>query len=73
MDITDVLGLDTLLAQMILAIGAAMVFGNGFAVFQHKKGRGPDRAKEDFHPARAWWLLSVGLMISIWGIASLFV
>jgi hypothetical protein len=71
MDIVDLLGLDTLLAQMILAVGAAMVLGNGFAIIQDKRGRSPKKMEGEFRPARAWWLLAVGALITIWGIASL--
>lgn len=71
MDVIDVLGLDSLLAQMILAIGAAMVLGNGFAIYQHKRGRAPKGAEGSFRAGRAWWLLGVGAVISVWGVASL--
>ena len=70
-DVVDILGLDTLLAQMILAVGAAMVLGNGFAIYQHKRGRSPKRIKGEFRPSRAWWLSSVGMLITVWGAISL--
>ena len=71
MDVIDVLGLDSLLAQIILAIGAAMVLGNGFAIYQHRRGRAPQGAQGDFRAARAWWLLAVGTVITVWGAARL--
>lgn len=71
MDITELLGLDDLLAQLILAVGAAMVLGNGFAMIQHARGRHPDQTGGEFRAGRAWWLLSVGLLITVWGIGSL--
>ena len=70
--ITDVLGLDDLLAQFILAVGAAMVLGNGAAIWVHSQGKTPKKAAGEFRPARAWWLLGVGVVIAIWGVASLF-
>ncbi|MFQ5555124.1 MAG: hypothetical protein ACE5GC_07125 [Acidimicrobiia bacterium] len=70
-DAIDILGLDALLAQLILAVGAAMVLGNGFAIIQHKRGKAPARASGEFRRARAWWLLSVGILITVWGTASL--
>ncbi|NNF64680.1 MAG: hypothetical protein HKN07_10520 [Acidimicrobiia bacterium] len=69
--ITDVLGLDALLAQFILAVGAAMVLGNGFAIWKHRKGEAPAVEGAVFRASRAWWLLTVGLLITVWGIASL--
>jgi hypothetical protein len=71
MDLVDLLGLDSLLAQIILAVGGAMVLGNGFAIVQHRRGRAPKGAQGEFRAPRAWWLLAVGAIITIWGIASL--
>lgn len=71
MTITELLGLDDLLAQMILAVGAAMVIGNGFAIFQHSRGRRPEGQSGEFRAGRAWWFVAVGLLITIWGIGSL--
>ncbi len=71
MDVVDLLGLDDLLAQLIGAVGLAMVLGNGWAIIQHRRGRAPEKAEGEFRPARAWWLLSVGVVITAWGAASL--
>jgi hypothetical protein len=71
MTIKELLGLDDLLAQLILAVGAAMVLGNGFAIYQHSRGKQPKGEAGEFRTARAWWLLGVGLLISVWGIGSL--
>ncbi len=71
MDITELLGLDDLLAQMILAVGAAMVIGNTLAIVQNYRGKHPKGATGEFRSVRAWWLLAVGLLITLWGVASL--
>jgi hypothetical protein len=71
MDITELLGLDDLLAQMILAVGAAMVIGNTLAIVQHHRGKHPKGATGEFRAVRAWWLLAVGMLITVWGVASL--
>ncbi len=73
MDVVDLLGLDSLLIQLALAVGAAMVLGNGFAIYQNKRGRAPDKVEGEFRASRAYWLLGVGSLIMIWGIASLLV
>lgn len=70
MDITELLGLDDLLSQFILAVGAALVLGNGYAIYQHRRGRKPKGATGEFRAARAWWLLAVGVVIGSWGLAS---
>lgn len=69
--VVDLLGLNDLLAQLILAVGAAMILGNGFAIYQDRHGKAPKGAEGQFRAARAWWLLAVGVLIAIWGIASL--
>ncbi|MDX2344671.1 MAG: hypothetical protein QNL12_13590 [Acidimicrobiia bacterium] len=71
MTITELLGLDDLLAQMILAVGAAMVLGNAFAIYQRKRGQHPKGETGEFRAGRVWWLLGVGALITVWGIASL--
>lgn len=71
MDIVDVLGLDALLAQFILALGLAMVLGNGYAIYRNRKGEAPKGIEGSFRPARAYWLLAVGAVITTWGAASL--
>ena len=71
MDVVDLLGLDSLLAQLVVAIGAAMILGNGFAIYQHRQGKAPKGAQGDFRASRAWWLLGVGVVIALWGLISL--
>lgn len=67
----DILGLDSLLVNLILAVGAAMVLGNGYAIYMHRRGRAPARAQGEFRAGRAYWLLGVGALILLWGLASL--
>jgi len=69
--VIDILGLNDLLAQLILAVGAAMVLGNGFAIYKARKGEAPKGIDGEFRKGRALWLLGVGIFIAIWGIASL--
>ena len=67
----QLLDLDLLVKQMALAFGAAMVIGNGFAIIQHRRGVSPRGETGAFRSARAYWLLAVGALISVWGAASL--
>ena len=69
--VIDILGLNDLLAQLILAVGAAMVLGNGYAIYKAGRGEAPKGAEGEFRRGRAWWLLAVGIFIAVWGIASL--
>ncbi len=63
--------LDTLVAQMILALGLALVAGNSWAWIQYKRGRSPASAPGEFRKPRAIFLLVVGSLLAVWGLASL--
>ena len=67
----DILGLDALLAQMMLALGLAMVIGNGLAIWRNARGRPPAGRQGRYRPGRAWFLLTTGAVISIWAAAGL--
>ncbi|MDA2979241.1 MAG: hypothetical protein O3B42_05695 [Actinomycetota bacterium] len=68
----DFLDLSLLVKQLALALGIAMLGGNLYAVYKHRKGDKPKGEEGEFRPGRAAWLISVGLLISIWGAVSLF-
>ena len=65
----DILGLNTLLAQLMSAIGLAMVFGNGLAMWKNARGQGPKGVQGAYRPGRARFLLGVGIVISVWGLS----
>ena len=68
---TDLLGLNTLLAQLILGLGAALVVGNGYALVMARRGVKPKGAQGELRAGRAWFLLVVGGVIAVWGLGSL--
>ena len=68
---TDILDLDNLLAQLILALGAALVVGNAYALLMNRRGAKPKGMTGELRRSRAWFLLVVGLLIAVWGLASL--
>jgi hypothetical protein len=70
---TDIFDFDTLLAQLVLALGAALVLGNGFAIWMDYTGRRPKQAQGEFRAGRAWFLAVVGLVMTIWGAMTLLV
>jgi hypothetical protein len=70
-DIEDILNLDLLIKQLALALGLAMVLGNAYAIYKNRKGQKPKDEEGDFRPARAYWLLGVGVLIALWGAVSL--
>jgi hypothetical protein len=67
----DFLDLDNLLAQMILALGAALFLGNAYAILMERRGVRPKGSTGELRQGRAWFLAVVGLVIAVWGIASL--
>jgi hypothetical protein len=69
--VADFFDLDTLLAQLVLALGAALVAGNAYALFMARRGVKPKNAAGELRRGRAWWLLGVGIVISVWAGASL--
>lgn len=70
-DIDAILNLDLLIKQLALALGLAMVLGNGYAIYKNRKGDKPKDEEGDFRPGRAYWLLGVGVLIAAWGGISL--
>ena len=69
----DILGLDSLLAQIVLALGAALTLGNAYALWMDRRGKKPKGEEGELHRPRAWFLLVVGLIMAYWGLASLLI
>ena len=67
----EILGLDILATQMILAIGLALVAGNSWAALRHLRGQAPPKRRGAFRPRRVAFLITVGALMIIWGLASL--
>jgi hypothetical protein len=69
--VADFFDLDSLLAQLLLALGAALIAGNGYALLMARRGVKPKNAGGELRRGRAWWLLGVGIVITLWAGASL--
>ena len=67
----EILGLDSLLAQIVAALGAALVLGNGYALYMDSRGKKPKGEEGELRRPRAWFLLAVGVVMAYWGLASL--
>lgn len=69
----DFIGVDTLLAELIAAIGLAVVIGNGLAFYKASRGERPEGVAEEaeFRPSRAMFLIGAGVLMAAWGIASI--
>lgn len=68
----EFLDLNILIKQLALALGLSMVIGNVYAVVQHRRGVTPKGETGEYRRGRVYWLLSVGVFISLWGAVSLF-
>lgn len=67
MTVGDIFDVDLLLPQMLLAVGLAMIVGNGIAWFNYRRGQTPKGVGEaQFRPGRAVWMLVVGTILSLW-------
>ncbi len=64
----EILALDSLFAQLILALGAALILGNGLAWWKHSHGERDAAGR--FRRGRVIFLITVGILLTIWGLAS---
>ena len=63
----DILGLDSLFAELTLALGLALLLGNGFALIQHRRGKYPEGHDQTIRRGRVWFLMGVGVLLAVWG------
>ena len=59
------------IALMVLTLGAALFAGNGYALFQARRGKRPAGAEGELRRGRAWFLAAVGLGLFCWGLGAL--
>lgn len=69
---TDILGLDDIFAELVLGLGLAILIGNGLAVYKHRRGERPKGVEGEFRSGRVYFLMVVGLLMVVWGAASVF-
>jgi hypothetical protein len=67
----DILGLDILVAEMITGLGLALLIGNLLAWRKHRRGERPAGVEGEYRPGRVRFLLAVGAVLTIWGLASI--
>jgi len=66
----DLFDINALFPQLVLALGAALVGGNGLALWHERRGRRPE-GLGPLRVGRARWLLVVGVLMAGWGLATL--
>lgn len=70
----EALGLDSLFAEMIFAIGLALILGNAFAYYQYRRGERPEDVEPNapFNGGRVVFLSAIGVLMATWGGVSIF-
>lgn len=69
----DIFDFDNLLPELILALGLALLIGNGLAWWKHRRGEAPKGVEgAQYRPGRVMFLSIVGLLLTIWGAVTLF-
>ncbi|MEE8490669.1 MAG: hypothetical protein V3S60_03430 [Acidimicrobiia bacterium] len=66
----DLFDIQALFPELVLALGAALVGGNGLALWQERRGNRPAGAPQ-LRAGRARFLMAVGLVMAVWGLATL--
>lgn len=68
----DIFDFENLLPEFILAIGAALLIGNGLAWWKHRQGETPkDVPEAQYRPGRVVFLMIVGVLLVVWGAVTL--
>jgi len=69
----DIFDFDNLLPELILALGLALLIGNGLAWWKHRRGEAPEGVDDaQYRPGRVRFLSIVGLLLTTWGAVTLF-
>lgn len=68
----DLFDIENLLPELILALGLALLLGNGAAWWKHRRGEVPAEVEDArYRPGRVIFLSIVGLVLTVWGAVTL--
>ena len=68
----DIVGVDQIFPELILGVGLALLIGNSLAMWKNQRGEQPAGVEGEFRPGRAWFLMGVGVVMTVWGAVSVF-
>jgi len=64
----DLFDFDRLLPELIVGLGLALLIGNGLAWWKHRQNQTPAGVENaQYRPGRVRFLMSVGVILLIWG------
>jgi hypothetical protein len=68
----DIFDFESLLPQLVLALGLALIVGNGLAWWKHRRGESPDAVENArYRPGRVAFLSLVGILLTVWAAVTL--
>jgi uncharacterized iron-regulated membrane protein len=71
--VVDIFDFENLFPQLIIALGLALIVGNGLAWWKHRRGETPKNVDEArYRPGRVAFLMAIGVLLTVWGAVTLF-
>lgn len=71
--VADLFDIENLLPELVLAMGLALLIGNGLAWWKHRRGEAPEGVQDaQYRPGRVVFLSLVGVVLAVWGAVTLF-
>ncbi len=65
--------MQNLFPELVLGLGLALLFGNAFAWWKHRRGEAPQGVEEAaYRGGRVVFLMVVGVVMTVWGAVTLF-
>ena len=70
---SDLLDIQNLFPELVIGLGLALLFGNGFAWWKHRRGETPKGVEEAaYRSGRVRFLVAVGVLMTVWGAVTVF-